>query len=480
MYLKKITKLLCIFLGFVGVTSLGVFWGIFEQRQAHKNVPTYKNQDVTQAGQPWMTIFVHGTFGTAMGLLNLPEICTDSLQKTFYKKMANRMRKDSFFYQDQPILKRGLIKITPTFTPNQSNHQLCAIFPLCKAYEIMSEFCHKNERNYFYTYGWSGLISQHRRRLEAIRFYNEISQELENFNRQGITPKIRLLSHSHGGNLCLNLAAVEKVINLSRFLTATNQEQKTDETESLTHIVNLLKKMPNQELALKNKGLKKFDYVPTNKHLTIDELVLFGTPIQPETAIFCYETKIFKKIYSFYSDNDTIQKIDFLSTKAHESEQRFGKNIQFINETPNNLIQAKIMFDRNWETPNTITTNFNYDPKHKDFWFFSWDTDKEISPSLGNLKPYPLVLLTPLLSSLCDQCTSFNKDLDINIKTTKDNLSITTAKHNQLHGDTHQEIPLVFLEILKQKIKPWKPAKKSDFAILHKMYNLFMGTRTSG
>ena len=34
------------------------------------------------------------------------------------------------------------------------------------------------EKNYFYTFGWSGLLSQHRRCLEAIRFYNALSLEL--------------------------------------------------------------------------------------------------------------------------------------------------------------------------------------------------------------------------------------------------------------------------------------------------------------
>jgi hypothetical protein len=479
MYFKKLFKLTFVLLGVVGAVSLGIFWGIFEHRRPYQEDQFKKNQDTSQPTQAWMTIFVHGTFGTAMGLLNLPEICTDSLQKTFYKKMANRMRKDPSFYQDQPILRRGLIKVTPTFDPATINNQLCAVFPLCKIYELISDFCQKHEHNYFYTYGWSGLISQHRRRLEAIRFYNAINQELESFYKQGITPKIRIISHSHGGNLCLNLAAIEKIINLPSFLTTTAPKNPTDETEALTHMFNLLKKMPNQELAFKNKGLKKFDYVPTNKHLIVDELILFGTPIQPETAAFCYATKTFKKIYSFYSDNDTIQKVDFLSTKAHQSEQRFTNTTQISGHIPNNIIQAKIMINRNWNTSNNSLTNTTNDPGHKDFWFFSWENERVGSTLTTSLKPLPIVVLTPFLSLLCDQSTSTEKDLDINIKETKESLSIMAAKHNQFYNYQHQEIPTVFLDTLKQKIAPWKPRKKSGFDLFYKMYSLFAGVRTS-
>ena len=53
-------------------------------------------------------------------------------------------------------------------------------------------------------------MSKTYRLKEALRFYNALQEELIKLQHQGIYPKIRIITHSHGGNLSLNLAAINE------------------------------------------------------------------------------------------------------------------------------------------------------------------------------------------------------------------------------------------------------------------------------
>ncbi|MBN1549365.1 hypothetical protein JW872_01755 [Candidatus Babeliales bacterium] len=110
----------------------------------------------------------------------------------------------------------------------------------------------------FYAFGWSGALSFQARELAARDLYRELQREHYAYTtKHGQAPKIRLITHSHGGNVALNLAKVR---------------------------------------------------LPNNK-LVIDELIMLGTPIQNETA--CYvNDPFFKTIYSLYSHADMLQIMD--------------------------------------------------------------------------------------------------------------------------------------------------------------------------
>ena len=161
-----------------------------------------------------LTIFTHGSFGSLMGLINFFDVINDDISKTKYKKIISKMRKASEFYRAQPITQRGLIKIEPSFDLAASQNNKFAAYPIIKAYEtILQEINPTKEQNFFYTFGWSGLMSQRRRRKEAVRFYNALINEIAKYNQMGINPKIRIIAHSHGGNLALNLAAIKTCLN---------------------------------------------------------------------------------------------------------------------------------------------------------------------------------------------------------------------------------------------------------------------------
>ena len=110
----------------------------------------------------------------------------------------------------------------------------------------------------FYIFGWSGKLDSKERKHSARTLYKELTRINNEFKKQyGKKPIIRIITHSHGGNVALNLATI------------------------------------------KNK----------NHELVIDELILLACPVQEETAHLT-EDPLFKKIYALHSSLDLIQIID--------------------------------------------------------------------------------------------------------------------------------------------------------------------------
>ncbi len=111
----------------------------------------------------------------------------------------------------------------------------------------------------FYIFGWSGSLSRKAREQAAQQLYDQLksirTQYKITHNRE---PKIRIIAHSHGGNVCL-----------------------------------LLDKVKNS----------------TDKDFCINELILLATPVQQQTQSHI-ASDLFKKVYSLYSILDIIQIAD--------------------------------------------------------------------------------------------------------------------------------------------------------------------------
>ena len=457
----------------------------------------------SKSPEPWLTIFVHGSFCSLLGCLSFARVIQDDLEGTVYLDVTKKMRYDPFFYRDQPILEKGLIPLSPTFDVPKPDQKKYAIYPLVKAYEeILNQTYVGREKNYFYAFGWSGLISQQRRRLEAIRFYNLLHEELAKFHKRGIYPKIRLIAHSHGGNLCLNLAAVVKILNLKNFTKPSFFSEKNDENESLKQMFMLIKQLGRKEDLHTIKGQKRFSYVPLKKQLTIDQLILFGTPIQPETEFF-FLSDVFKKIYHFYSEEDIIQQLDWITTKQRFSNQRLRQETLQDKRAQGKIIQAKIMYDRDkalfkqdeqpqvipnvipsesqesktdeslWQkivTWGGLLTKKSNDPTHKKLWFLSWE--EEHGPDRHHLSPLPTVTLTPLLLSLLEHAWTLGLiDVDINISASqKMDLEISLLNHNEFMIKGQSSIAMNIIDTIKNKLKPWKPDDTPDKAGVNALY----------
>jgi len=153
-----------------------------------------------------------------------------------------------------------------------------------------------------YLFGWSGVLLSHARKQAARQLYKDLITLIQQRKQQyGTTPKIRMITHSHGGNVALYLAKIKK------------------------------------------------EFAPQIK---IDELILLACPVQQKT-INLIKDDLFKQIYSLYSKGDLIQVIDpqgvyaiikktLLGKKKSTNKQRtpFFSGRRFPNQ--DNLKQAKI------------------------------------------------------------------------------------------------------------------------------------------
>lgn len=141
-------------------------------------------------------------------------------------------------------------------------HPINAYAPTDHLYNIARVLTELDPDNFdiehYYTYGWPGNISFAQRQEAGAQLYHEICNLIEEYQAiYNETPFVRIIGHSHGGNVILNIA------------------------HALKH----------------------------NRPITIDEIILLATPVQDATKEYvCHDC--FKKVYAFYSKTDITQIID--------------------------------------------------------------------------------------------------------------------------------------------------------------------------
>jgi len=123
--------------------------------------------------------------------------------------------------------------------------------------------CEKQKKRFnfdnFYFFGWSGNLDHNKRKEAAKKLNTAVKKLIAKYKtKHGVTPKIRLITHSHGGNVALCLSEINKT--------------------------------------------KK-------RKISIDELVLLACPVQKKTE-HMLKDNIFKKVYSLYSSIDLLQVVD--------------------------------------------------------------------------------------------------------------------------------------------------------------------------
>jgi hypothetical protein len=188
-----------------------------DRQKIHIDLPITKNIISYPANPPSITIWVHGTL-----ILYKPEYHLIFNDKTALVPMLS-LPNDHHFRA-----------IAQTITEQDPEH-----FPLEE----------------FYIFSWSGRLQDKERKYAADKLYHDIIELSEIYQKKyGCEPTIRIIAHSHGGNVALNMARI-----------------KSD--------------------------LKPF---------TIQSLILLACPVQERTKhLIC--TPIFKRVYSLYSSLDVIQ-----------------------------------------------------------------------------------------------------------------------------------------------------------------------------
>lgn len=288
--------------------------------------------------ETWVTIFLHGIMSIQPHLTvqNVMRFVRDDVHHTIYSKTVEYMRLDPYFYLNQAMQEFGLKKVDLNdLQPGYATNAIAQI------YDDVTKLVNPLTKTHYYTFGWSGLLSPTSRYADSVKLFEQLTAELqEKYWKYNIFPKIRLVGYSHGGNVCLNIAAARQNTN---------------------------PKSP----------------------ISIDELILVGVPIQTETDYLANDP-IFKKIYHFFSQKDRIQRIDFFSFNRVFSRRYFRNSNNF--KVPKKLMQIDVKFIRsthtqhntparqaacaNFDNPGIISGKSSLlrdcSPGHLEFWFFGW------------------------------------------------------------------------------------------------------------
>jgi hypothetical protein len=304
--------------------------------------------------QPWITVFVHGSVKAQWALCSLPKVMLGRINEQATYATAVRMaRHDSIFNALQAMQDPGLKPVYPNgiatnLTPAQVGPNL-----ITHVYDAVTHNAYPDHKNYYYTFGWSGLCSASSRYEEAKKLYQELIPVIATTTKDaGVAPRVRLIGFSHGGNVVLNLAAVR---------------------EREKHLLPL----------------------------QIDETLLLGMPVIPETAPLVSHP-LFKKIYHFYSPGDAIQRSDFFSFKRFLSAGTLGTQ-------PHTITQIKLSLIRYLDdTKHTRPMP----PGHIEFWHLGWaDFYRKHFP----LYPLPLVTIMPHLIAAIQNATELGNHIQLTL-----------------------------------------------------------------
>lgn len=111
--------------------------------------------------------------------------------------------------------------------------------------------------DYMFLFGWPGALAFEERVKAAHDLYRQLQPVIKSYElKNGKRPKIRIITHSHGGNVALNLAKIKD-----------------------------------------------------DSSFTVDELILLACPVQEETAPLIKDS-MFKEVFVLYSSFDLLQIID--------------------------------------------------------------------------------------------------------------------------------------------------------------------------
>lgn len=324
--------------------------------------------------------FFHGAISIKPHLTipNIIRLICDDIDNSVYKESVEIMRDDPFFFQNQLMQERGLRKIDFRDTrPGATSSIFASLYHIA-----LEESGHATAQDhYYYTFGWSGLLSPRCRYQESKEAYIAIQQELHRLKEQHKynVIEVEFVGYSHGGTICLLVAQVH------------DQEYPTEP-------------------------------------FSVDYLTLLGTPVQAETD-YLVLSPVFKqkKIWHQFSEADRIQRLDFFSLKRFFSRRTFPKRCH-----SDHLTQIKIVVTNKVQVParnkipkfkkHLVTKYVDYSPGHSELWFPGWtpfNFRKEFP-----LYPAPMLLFTPFITKALEQHCPHARRVVIDIRAYKNTMII--------------------------------------------------------
>lgn len=337
-----------------------------------------------------ITVFIHGSllpdssFIDSLSLSDLQDILFDSIEDDCeYMKSLKRVRANPKSYKEQIMLAEGLHQVQDrdlrdlcdlqdievhhcSCCHHETEHkkhvrrtsdEVHAAHYAIACYDTLIKRLYPKYEADYYTFGHLGVLSHRYRASVAKILYAELCQKIKEAQDVYETVKVVLVTHSHGGTIALNMAAIE----------------------------NELK-----------------------KGLFIDDLVMFGVPLQAETAPYAYHP-MFKRVMNCYSLGDVIQGSDVLTTASRQCYKTFS-SIESLYCTKDTVYDVQLAVN---DDSNTVT--------HANMWCFN---HKDITHT--HLDPLPYAVLTPAILAAFDN-HGFGSSVQASIRSDEKNLNLHVA-----------------------------------------------------
>ncbi len=345
-----------------------------------------------------ITVFIHGSlypdesFIDIVSLSDLNTILFDTVEDdSEYVKSLKRARSNPASCGEQIMLAEGLQEIHDSHIAQLCDFEDTAIesIPDAKPQEHHCSCCHKaaahptpkkkrvskdtraahyaiacysalmdnlfpTDDTSYYTFGHLGVLSHRYREAVAKTFYQELLKKVRHAQEEYDNVKVIIVAHSHGGTISLNMAAVE----------------------------NELK-----------------------KGLIIDELILFGTPLQPETAPYAAHP-MFKRVMNCYSLGDTVQGCDVLTTASRKCHNTFSST-EVVNLQSGKIYDIQLIVN---DDTHAVT--------HAKMWYID-PKDKNSS----HVDPLPYAVMAPAIMAALD-AEDFGSSVQAFIQSKDDHLAV--------------------------------------------------------
>jgi len=356
-----------------------------------------------------VTVFVHGSVYTMLSALDAQRVWSGALPKdSLYVDMVRRVRKNPLIWQDQVMLKEGWVlfpqESIDDFYQNKLEGACCqqAAYQFVPAYHGFSEL-YKNDKedHIYFLFGHLGLLCQQYRADAGVELYHHLSDTVAELKKKYRHVRTRVITHSHGGNIALNLARAERLYN---------------------------------------------------RGLIVDDLIMYGGPIQIETACFAYDP-LFIRVVNCYSEGDSIQSNDRFSSAQHVSYKRFYDENLIIDrpETLTKIYDIRLLINNNAKRLG-----------HSNMWQLGRE-----SKATECLDPLPIAVMTPVLLNGLDKQV-YDGHFDFNIidepGVLRSELSAYQSKNSLITSDNTYDKACHLQQLTKNN---WSPVDKSRMLIFN-------------
>jgi len=356
-----------------------------------------------------ITVFIHGSLFTQLWPLDVKNILSGILPGSSpYVEIIKRARKNPLLWQDQALLSEGFVRVPERVFDNFCNGSFVpedehkAAYLIAPAYHLFMP--HDEQTRYaYYLFGHLGLLSHHyRNQVAQEELYHHLCDLLARCNREYWHVTLTIVAHSHGGNIALNLVEAERA---------------------------------------HKRGLR------------VDNVVMWGTPIQLETVSYAFDP-MFKRVINCHSDGDWVQGIDTMSTKNRTCFKKLYDERLLSHQPAHCTTQV---YDVRF-----MVNNHTNRIGHGNMWLLGRE-----GKALLSLDPLPVMVITPALLDLLDYHIDGGA-FDCNIIETEQQLSFellySGSKDRLRVSDNMQMIAYKARDLTH---KHWKSADKSRMVLLN-------------